>query len=143
MSGGLARTAAFFHSPLLTQSLTAREIRAVDSEYKRNAQNDSRRILQINKTLSAPGHPWSQFSTGNLESITDAARKLVKEGQLFVDEEGEDSTVYRETRKRLVEWWNQQYCAGRMTLAVIGRGMSVVFTFSQALLTSKRYRISR
>ncbi|KAI0952754.1 hypothetical protein AcW1_007154 [Taiwanofungus camphoratus] len=121
LSGGLARTAAFFHSPLLTQSLTAREIRAVDSEYKRNAQNDSRRILQINKTLSAPGHPWSQFSTGNLESITDAARKLVKEGQLFVDEEGEDSTVYRETRKRLVEWWNQQYCAGRMTLAVIGR----------------------
>lgn len=26
------------------------------------------------------------------------------------------------TRKRLMEWWEREYCAGRMKLAVIGRG---------------------
>lgn len=30
----------------------------------------------------------------------------------------------RETRRRLVEWWSNEYCASRMNLCVIGRGMS-------------------
>ena len=30
--------------------------------------------------------------------------------------------VGRETRRRLMEWWQTEYCAGRMRLAVVGRG---------------------
>jgi insulysin len=43
-----------------------------------------------------------------------------------VDADG--GAVGRETRRRLVEWWNQQYCASRMRLCVIGKG--VLFTIS-------------
>ena len=40
LEGGIARLAAFFYAPLFTESLTGREINAVDSEFKRNQQND-------------------------------------------------------------------------------------------------------
>ncbi|KAI0748561.1 Metalloenzyme, LuxS/M16 peptidase-like protein [Daedaleopsis nitida] len=35
--------------------------------------------------------------------------------------EGDGGVVGRETRRRLVEWWSQEYCAGRMRLCVIGK----------------------
>ncbi|GBE85090.1 Putative zinc protease [Sparassis crispa] len=124
ISGALSRLAAFFHSPLFTTSLTAREIHAVDSESKRNEQNDSRRILLVNKHLSVAGHPYRQFGTGNYESITEAARKLEKVGRLPPGGDGNDGdggAVGRETRRRLVEWWKSEYCASRMTAAILGR----------------------
>ena len=31
--------------------------------------------------------------------------------------------IGRETRRRLVEWWSKEYCAGRMRLCVIGKGV--------------------
>lgn len=36
--------------------------------------------------------------------------------------EGDGGVVGRETRRRLVEWWSQEYCAGRMRLCVVGKG---------------------
>jgi insulysin len=39
-------------------------------------------------------------------------------------EPGDDGgPISRETRRRLVEWWGKEYCAGRMRLCVIGKGM--------------------
>ncbi|KAI1798428.1 LuxS/MPP-like metallohydrolase [Ganoderma leucocontextum] len=113
LEGGLSRLAAFFHAPLFTESLAAREINAVDSEFKRNLQNDVRRLLQIKKHLGLPGHPIRNFGTGNYVSLTDMGRKGIP------DED--EATVLLETRRRVVEWWEQQYCAGRMVLAVIGK----------------------
>lgn len=38
-------------------------------------------------------------------------------------EAGDDGgPVGRETRRRLIEWWSKEYCAGRMRLCVIGKG---------------------
>jgi insulysin len=37
--------------------------------------------------------------------------------------EADGGSVGRETRRRLVEWWNKEYCAGRMRLCVTGQGM--------------------
>ncbi|KAI8985011.1 LuxS/MPP-like metallohydrolase [Trametes punicea] len=113
LSGGLSRLAAFFYAPLFTESLTSREINAVDSEFKRNLQNDGRRVGQVVKSLSIPGHPWARFGTGNYESLSEAARRA--------SENASEDVVLRETRRRLVEWWKEQYCASRMMLAVIGR----------------------
>lgn len=102
-----------------------REINAVNSEFKRNLQNDRRRFLQLKKHLSVPGHPWRKFQTGSYESITEAAVTLQREGKLPDIEGDEDSgtggAVGRETRRRLKEWWENQYCSGRMTLAVLGK----------------------
>lgn len=36
--------------------------------------------------------------------------------------DGDGGSVGRETRRRLVEWWSKEYCAGRMRLCVIGKG---------------------
>ncbi|KAI0795391.1 LuxS/MPP-like metallohydrolase [Abortiporus biennis] len=120
----LPRLAGFFSSPLFTPNLTAREIHAVDSENKRNLQNDARRMFQLGKSLSKPGHPWSKFGTGNYASLTEAARKKFEEkGDPATEDEdsGDGGPIGRETRRRLVEWWKEQYCASRMTLAVVGK----------------------
>jgi insulysin len=122
----IPRLAAFFQSPLFTPSVVAREINAVDSENKRNLQDDSRRIIQVERTLSAPGHPWLAFSTGNIDSLTSAARKKAIDEKWDSDTMhpgGDGGPVGRETRRRLIEWVEEQYCSGRMTLAILGRGM--------------------
>ena len=33
--------------------------------------------------------------------------------------------IGRETRRRLVEWWSKEYCASRMRLCIIGKGISI------------------
>ena len=97
---------------------------AVDSENKRNLQNDDRRVYQLAKSLSIPGHPWTKFGTGNVESLTEAARKQLELGNKPPTEkpEGDGGPIGREVRRRLMEWWEREYCASRMGLAVIGKG---------------------
>ena len=41
---------------------------------------------------------------------------------LTSESEPDGGPVGRETRRRLVEWWQKEYCAGRMKLAILGRG---------------------
>ncbi|KAG8937301.1 Insulinase (Peptidase M16) [Tulasnella sp. 418] len=38
-----------------------------------------------------------------------------------LDTDGEGGEAGRETRRRLVEWWEQQYCASRMKLVILGK----------------------
>jgi insulysin len=148
LPGALARFSGFFHSPLFSSSGTARELNAVDSEHKKNHQNDVWRIFQVNKHLSKDGHVWRKFGTGNQESLTRAARELKRKGLLSensskqrldaiqaestassraaspaLTDEADGGPVGRETRRRLVEWWSNEYCASRMRLAVVGKGL--------------------
>ncbi|KAG1761690.1 Metalloenzyme, LuxS/M16 peptidase-like protein [Suillus occidentalis] len=37
------------------------------------------------------------------------------------ENEPDGGVVGRETRRRLVEWWNKEYCAGRMRLCIVGK----------------------
>ncbi|KAI0076466.1 insulin-degrading enzyme [Panus rudis PR-1116 ss-1] len=144
LSGALSRFSAFFHSPLFAPSCTVRELNAVDSEHKKNHQNDIWRIFQLNKHLSKDGHPWRKFGSGNKDSLTKVGRELKAKGLLNGDsrspslavtpeasrtpsplpngESGDDGGVVgRETRRRLVEWWSKEYSANRMRLCVIGK----------------------
>ncbi|KAF8525603.1 LuxS/MPP-like metallohydrolase [Hysterangium stoloniferum] len=123
LPGALERLGAFLTAPLFAPSATNREINAVDSENKKNVQDDSRRIFQLQASLCVEGHPWRKFGTGNIESLTQTAQKLQKFGSLPDAEvvEGGGGVVGRETRRRLVEWWKDTYCSGRMTLGVIGK----------------------
>jgi insulysin len=56
---------AFFACPLFTESCTAREVNAVDSENSKNMSTDNRRRLQILKAIADQSHHYSKFSTGN------------------------------------------------------------------------------
>lgn len=163
LPGALARFAAFFHSPLFAPSCTTRELNAVNSEHKKNQQNDLWRIYQVNKHLSRPGHVWRKFGSGNKDSLTRVGRELkAKSGadsgnlrktaslaatpafagrsltpspvpsrvaspapsvsSVSSEADADGGVVGRETRRRLVEWWSEEYCASRMRLCVIGKG---------------------
>lgn len=151
LRGALERFSAFFHCPLFSPSCTSREINAVDSEHQKNQQSDIWRVFQLNKHLSKKGHVWSKFGSGSRYSLLRAARRLKQQGLLHpttdeptpvssripsptpsspsstVSAEGEadpdGGPVGRETRRRLLEWWTQEYCASRMRLCIIGKGM--------------------
>ncbi|KAL0571049.1 metalloprotease [Marasmius crinis-equi] len=155
LSGALARFSSFFHCPLFAPSCTSRELNAVDSEHKKNHQQDLWRIFQVNKHLSKPGHPFSKFGSGNRESLSRKAQELKAKGKLppgssltaevqklqvdpspissrvaspapsdiSTSSEGDSDggAAGRETRRRLIEWWQKEYCAGRMKLCVVGK----------------------
>ena len=98
------RFAQFFVEPLFLESTLDRELRAVDSENKKNLQADQWRLAQMSRTLSNPRHPFSKFSTGNLQTLRDLPEKRgVK------------------IREKFIEFYEKHYSANRMKLVVLGR----------------------
>ena len=81
-----------------------RELRAVDSENKKNLQNDMWRLSQLAKSLSNPKHPYNHFSTGNLKTLKE-------------DPEKRGITV----RDEFISFYEKHYSANRMKLVVLGR----------------------
>ncbi|KAI1168102.1 peptidase M16 inactive domain-containing protein [Nemania serpens] len=104
LHGGLDRFAQFFIEPLFLPSTLDRELRAVDSENKKNLQSDQWRLHQLEKSLSNPKHPYCHFSTGNLEVLKTAP-------------EAQDVDV----RQKFIDFYEKHYSANRMKLCVLGR----------------------
>lgn len=104
LEGALDRFSQFFISPLFDPSCKDREIRAVDSENKKNLQNDTWRLYQLDKSLSNPQHPYHKFSTGNLQTLGEVP------GSQGVD-----------VREELLKFYKESYSANLMKLAIIGR----------------------
>ncbi|KAI0179967.1 ubiquitin carboxyl-terminal hydrolase-like protein [Hypoxylon sp. FL1284] len=102
--GGLDRFAQFFIEPLFLSSTLERELRAVDSENKKNLQSDTWRLHQLEKSLSNPKHPYCHFSTGNFEVLK---------------EEPESRGI--DVRKKFIDFHEKHYSANRMKLCVLGR----------------------
>jgi len=67
----LDRFAQFFIHPLFTESATARELKAIDSEYTNNLQSDAHRMYQIHKLSASAAHPYSKFGTGSAVTLRD------------------------------------------------------------------------
>ncbi|KAI8388880.1 Metalloenzyme, LuxS/M16 peptidase-like protein [Radiomyces spectabilis] len=104
LEGALDRFAQFFISPLFSDSCTERELKAVDSEHKKNRQQDSWRMFQLEKALSNPDHPYCHFGTGNLETLQDNPRHAGKN-----------------TRDELLKFHDSYYSANIMKLCILGR----------------------
>ncbi|KAL8823850.1 MAG: hypothetical protein Q9191_005497 [Dirinaria sp. TL-2023a] len=102
--GALDRFAQFFIAPLFLSSTLDRELKAVDSENKKNLQSDNWRLSQLNKSLSNPKHPYHHFSTGNLETLRDEPRKRGVN-----------------IRQEFIDFHSRNYSANRMKLVVLGR----------------------
>lgn len=102
--GALDRFAQFFIDPLFLDSTLDRELRAVDSENKKNLQSDQWRLNQLEKSLSNKNHPYSKFSTGNLEVLK---------------EEPEAKGI--DVRAKFMEFHSTHYSANRMKLVILGR----------------------
>ncbi|EMS49095.1 Zinc-metallopeptidase, peroxisomal [Triticum urartu] len=65
----LDRFAQFFIKPLMSQDAVLREIKAVDSEHKKNLLSDGWRMHQLQKHLASKDHPYHKFSTGSWETL--------------------------------------------------------------------------
>ncbi|UZJ57142.1 hypothetical protein CBS101457_006462 [Exobasidium rhododendri] len=104
LEGAMDRFAQFFLKPLFDPSCTEREIRAVDSEHKKNLQSDAWRAFQLEKSLSDPNHPYSHFGTGNAKTLWD-------------DPKGKGMDV----RDELLKFHDRFYSANVMKLVVLGR----------------------
>ncbi|KAI1982444.1 metalloprotease [Ophidiomyces ophidiicola] len=102
--GALDRFAQFFICPLFLPSTLERELRAVDSENKKNLQSDPWRLSQLNKSLSNPNHPYHHFSTGNLQTLLEEPQKR-----------GLD------VRQEFIDFHTKHYSSNRMKLVVLGR----------------------
>ncbi|KAK7517072.1 Metalloenzyme, LuxS/M16 peptidase-like protein [Phyllosticta citriasiana] len=102
--GALDRFAQFFVEPLFLEETLDRELRAVDSENKKNLQSDVWRLHQLNKTLSNPRHPYIHFSTGSYKTLhDDPLARGVK------------------IRDEFIKFYETHYSANRMKLVVLGR----------------------
>lgn len=104
LEGALDRFAQFFISPLFSTSCKDREIRAVDSENKKNLQNDMWRMYQLDKLTSNPNHPYNGFSTGNFATLND---EPVSRGL--------------NVRDILLQFYKEQYSANIMSLVILGK----------------------
>ena len=102
--GALDRFSQFFISPLFLSETLDRELRAVDSENKKNLQSDNWRLSQLDKSLSNPRHPYHHFSTGNLQTLSDEPRKRGVE-----------------IREEFIKFHDRHYSANRMKLVVLGK----------------------
>lgn len=59
----------FFLTPLLNKTCVDKEIHAVDSEFSKNLNSDLRRNYEIMKILANQDSPFTQFGTGNLNTL--------------------------------------------------------------------------
>lgn len=59
----------FFLAPLLNPKYVDKELHAVDSEFRKNLNNDFWRERNLFKSRSNPEAPYRKFITGNLDSL--------------------------------------------------------------------------
>ncbi|EMC94102.1 hypothetical protein BAUCODRAFT_75180 [Baudoinia panamericana UAMH 10762] len=102
--GALDRFAQFFVKPLFLEDTLDRELKAVDSENKKNLQADNWRFNQLDKSLASKKHPFHKFSTGNYKVLhDDPIERGVK------------------IREAFINFYEQHYSANRMKLCILGR----------------------
>ncbi|MFV1872542.1 MAG: insulinase family protein [Oleiphilus sp.] len=97
----LDRFSEQFTSPLFNEAYVEREVNAVHSEYTAKVKDDSRRFFSALKTTLAKDHPYSKFSVGNLDTLTDRPNKTLREA--------------------LLEFYDAHYSANNMRLVVLGK----------------------
>jgi insulysin len=102
--GGLDRFSQFFINPLFDADTLDRELRAVDSENKKNLQSDNWRMMQLGRSTASEKHPYNKFATGNYQTLHD---EPLARGVKIRDE--------------FIGFYQKHYSANRMKLVVLGR----------------------
>ncbi|EDO19228.1 hypothetical protein Kpol_1050p88 [Vanderwaltozyma polyspora DSM 70294] len=62
--------ASFFKDPLFNQTLTSKEIYAIESEHTGNTSNPTKIFYHAERLLANSNHPFSHFSTGNINTLS-------------------------------------------------------------------------
>ncbi|MCE0556385.1 insulinase family protein [Motilimonas sp. E26] len=98
LEAALDRFSQFFIAPLFTSELVDKERQAIESEYQLKLNDDVRRQYQVHKETVNPAHPFAKFSVGNSQTLADTEQSLARDD--------------------LLAFYQQQYCASRMTLVI-------------------------
>jgi hypothetical protein len=69
LPGALSRLGALLSCPLFNPDSASREVENIQAEFSRNCNSDSRKQLQLRRSLGLP--PYSSFSTGSIETLRD------------------------------------------------------------------------
>ncbi|KAF9347764.1 Insulinase (Peptidase M16) [Mortierella sp. AD094] len=104
LEGTLDRLAQFFISPAFHETYLERELRAVDSEYKRYLKSDVWRLYQLEKSLSSRQNPYWRFQVGNIETLKE-----------IPTQEGID------IRDETIKFYHKYYSSNIMKLVILGR----------------------
>jgi insulysin len=89
--GLLDRFAALFTYPLLSESATRREFKAVDNEFTNYCTSDGRRFWRMMEETSEPLHPMNKFGTGNSETLSQIPLETLR--KWFEDHYGSQNMV--------------------------------------------------
>lgn len=65
----LDRFSQFFKKPLLSESCTEREMKAVDSEFNQSLNSDAWRFFSLLQSNMNPESCFNRFNCGNMESL--------------------------------------------------------------------------
>lgn len=96
----LDRFSRFFIDPLFDPKYVQKERNAVHSEYKLKVKDDARRLHEAVKQTANQDHPMTQFSVGNLSTLSDT----------------ETSKILEDVKAHHKKY----YSAGIMSLVVVG-----------------------
>lgn len=76
LSEALEKFSQMFIAPLFNENSIMREISAVNSEHEKNLASDAWRIRMVNKTIASAHHPYSKFSTGSVQTLSDIPKRI-------------------------------------------------------------------
>ncbi|MCY4046001.1 MAG: insulinase family protein [Cellvibrionales bacterium] len=79
----LDRFAQFFIAPLFDKHYVAKEINAIEAEFKATIKDDSRRRVDVIKTIANPKNTWHQFTGGNAVTLKPDDPKLLTDMKAF------------------------------------------------------------
>ncbi|CAI2726114.1 unnamed protein product [Schistosoma spindalis] len=104
LKGALDIFSQFFICPLFTDSATEREVSAVQSEHEKDISNDTRRLFQLERSLSKSGHDYTKFFSGNRYSLFESS-----------------CAQSVNTREKLLQFYSTWYSSNVMGLVILGR----------------------
>ena len=128
LPGALARFSDFFAAPLFTESATAREVAAIESEHSKNIQSDGWRTEQLLRaTRGVSGHPYNgsphtsripATTTGlNPRSIRDSGGTVLG---FFTGNRATLRDGGGGARAALLDFYGEYYRADQMDLSLLG-----------------------
>lgn len=100
----LDRFSDFFKAPLFDKTYAEREVKAVNNEHEKNKLNDGWRGNFVANIMSEPGHPLTQFGTGNKD------------------------TLAGDNRPALLQFYEKYYAASNMKLALVSNAPLEILT---------------
>lgn len=101
LEGALDRFSQFFIAPLFNAEYVMHEREAVNGEYRMQIRSEEWRSQAAERLAFNSDHPASQFSIGNLETLSDSP--------------------HRSLRSALTRFYREHYSANLMALVIYGR----------------------